>query len=132
VVILPIKEFSSIIVDGSSCIDLVPTLMVLMGLSGKEQKITNIKNLRYKECDRLEQMQRILSHFEVPFSYDENSDVFTIQGIIPKTKYIKIETAHDHRMVMCAAMMVKMFGGGEVAPVEACAKSFGNFFEYFR
>ena len=132
VTIYPLKEAKSIEVDGSGCIDLVPTLMVLMAYSGKEQKIKNIKNLRYKECDRLQEMQRILDIFEIKHAYDSDRDVFTVFGDVPKNMQCSVTTAHDHRMVMCAALLCKLNGGGEVAPKEAVAKSFGNFFEYFK
>tara|TARA_Y100000780_G_scaffold230853_1_gene254023 strand:+ start:14669 stop:15856 length:1188 start_codon:yes stop_codon:yes gene_type:complete len=130
--IYPIREPKSIEVDGSGCIDLVPTLMVLMAYSGKVQKIKNIKNLEYKECDRLEEMQRILDLFEIKHEYDQSQDIFTIHGDSPKMKTVSVEAAHDHRMVMCAALLCKLNGGGEVSPGEAVKKSFGNFFNYFK
>lgn len=128
----PISEFNEVNVDGSECLDLVPTLMFLMAYSGKKHCIKNIKNLRFKECDRLEEMLRIMELFGIDYSYDECKDELEITGSSPsKRPFGRIEVARDHRMVMVAAMFLKINGGGEIAPADAVEKSFPTFFNYF-
>ena len=122
-------------VDGSECIDLVPTLMFIASFCHSETRLTNIKYLTHKESDRLLEMMKILDVFKVDYNYDETKDVFTI---IPfegskesNLKPIKVVTANDHRMVMVSALYLKTLKGGSVAPMGAVNKSFPTFFKLF-
>ena len=127
----PATSFTTMDVDGSTCIDLVPTLAFLFAYSGSEHSIRNIQNLRFKESDRLAQTLRLLEVFEVEHTYDDSEDVLWIKGKAPDKKVRTLEVARDHRMVMAAAMFIKLNGGGSIAPAQAVAKSFPRFFEYF-
>lgn len=129
--VFPAKSYSSIEVDGSKCIDLVPTLMFLFSYTGQKQTVRNIKNLRFKECDRLEAMLQMLCAFKVDHSYEEEKDILVIYGRSPGYSPSEYVAPRDHRMVMTAAMFLKLNGGGTIAPAEAVKKSFPGFFDYF-
>ncbi len=119
-------------VDGSTCIDLVPTLMFLASQADGPSKIKNIANLRYKESDRLLEMQKILDFFHVKHKYEEGMGEFMIypaSQLSPSANRFK--TASDHRMVMVASLFFKLSGGGEISPSQAVSKSFPDFFDLF-
>lgn len=123
-------------VDGSSCIDLVPTLMFIAAFCCSKSTISNVRFLEHKECNRLLEMKEILTKFKVRFEYDETGDIFTI---LPYQKNqekllrgLKVLTANDHRMVMVTSLFLKQHGGGAVAPMESVFKSFPNFFTLFK
>lgn len=119
-------------VDGSKCIDLVPTLIYLASFIKGKSSISNVSFLRHKESDRLEEMMKILNYFNVSYSYDEKVDTLFVGDISKKVENVKIETAFDHRMVMVAGLFCKSLGGGEVAPKDCISKSFPDFFTLFR
>ncbi|MFT6631506.1 MAG: 3-phosphoshikimate 1-carboxyvinyltransferase [Bacteriovoracaceae bacterium] len=129
------SKLSGFEVDGSECIDLVPTLMFIASFCDSETKLTNIKFLTHKESDRLLEMMKILDIFKIEYFYDEAGDVFTIfplkETLENIFKPIKITTANDHRMVMVSALYLKTLKGGSVAPMESVNKSFPNFFSLF-
>lgn len=129
--VYPVKNFNSIEVDGSSCLDLVPTLAFLLAYSGKKQVIRNVANLRFKESDRLQAIMELLAAFEVEAVYDGQTDVLLIQGRRPDHIRRSYKAPRDHRMVMSAALFIKLNGGGELAPAEAVNKSFPEFFNWF-
>lgn len=130
--VFKIESFKSASVDGSQCLDLIPTLIYLMSYSSKEQKIYNLANLRFKECDRLEEMLSMLKTFQIEHSYDSGKDELLIKGSSPDNRVRDLSVARDHRMVMVAALFLKSNGGGSVSPSEAVNKSFSEFFQYFQ
>jgi 3-phosphoshikimate 1-carboxyvinyltransferase len=126
------KFTQGINVDGSTCLDLVPTLMFLAAFIPYNSSIRNIKNLKFKECDRLKEMERILSNFSIKYSYSEEDDLFEIY---PSKAYVKNDhfiTVNDHRMVMILTLFYKQLGGGEVTPDHSVSKSFSDFFNFFQ
>jgi 3-phosphoshikimate 1-carboxyvinyltransferase len=118
-------------VDGANCIDLVPTLMFLAAFIPYKSVIKNIKALRFKECDRLEEMQKILAFFNVNFHYNADTDIFTIFPSAVVARVYDLTVADDHRMVMVASLFFKTLGGGEIHPAWSVNKSFPGFFEIF-
>lgn len=119
-------------IDGSKCIDLVPTLMYLASFIPFESTITNIKSLQFKECDRLSEMMKILSFFNVKYNYNEAADKFQIYPSVPRADSKIFTTLDDHRMVMVVSLFFKTLGGGEVFPEHSVNKSFPEFFNIFK
>lgn len=118
-------------VDGSTCLDLVPTLMFIAANLPFESTIYNIENLRHKECDRLSEMLNILNHFSVNFAYDSSKDSLQIFPSTLEAKSKSYTTLNDHRMVMVLSLFYKITGGGEVHPANSVNKSFPEFFSLF-
>lgn len=118
-------------IDGSLCIDLVPTLTFIASYLPFESKIKNISNLIYKESDRLAEIMKILGRFKVKHSYDETQDILLIQGVTKKVDEISYICPNDHRMVMLVSLFLKQNSGGEIMPESAINKSFPEFFDYF-
>ena len=87
----------------------------------------NIEVLRHKESDRIQEVLNILYAFEVQCSYDESTDTMTIHGGDPIDKFVDLETAKDHRMIMVAYLFMRMNGGGQIHHVEHVNKSFPDF-----
>ena len=132
--ILPlINKKHNIEIDGSECIDLIPTLSYLFSFLDVEFRLNNVKTLKYKECDRLSEVIRILDIFNIRFEYNADSDQFVIYGNSKTNRSIDtcIKTENDHRMVMFSALFLKHFGGGEVSPPQSVNKSFPSFFDLF-
>ncbi|MEX1099076.1 MAG: hypothetical protein WEB87_01540, partial [Bacteriovoracaceae bacterium] len=131
--VFPAKNFNSVEIDGSQCLDAIPSLLFLLAYSKVPQKIKNIKNLRRKESDRLDEMTKMLKAFNISFEYDQEHDVISVKGPLPAGGPPKrLVTAFDHRMVMTGTLFLKINGGGEISPAEAVEKSFPEFFEVFK
>lgn len=120
-----------IIVDGSECIDLVPTLAYVASFLPYESRISNIEALEYKECDRLVETIRILEHFNVNCKYEKMNNRLIISPSKAKILNNQITVEPDHRMIMVSALFLKTLGGGAVAPHLNVSKSFPKFFDYF-
>jgi 3-phosphoshikimate 1-carboxyvinyltransferase len=122
--------FKSIDHDCSNCPDLVPTIAFICSFSDGESKLRNVKVLRYKESDRLEEVFKILNSFNIEHDYNEEKDVFSIIGKKESfSNEVIIETAEDHRMVMVSYLFLRAHSGGSVNHSGCVSKSFGNFFE---
>lgn len=130
-VVYPTYKFNSVSIDLSQCLDLGPTLAFLLSYTAQKHTLTNLKNLKFKESNRLNGVLKLLNDFEIQHSYDSENDQLDIQGKSPDAIVRDIVVERDHRMVMAASLYLKINGGGKVAPVEAVDKSFPSFFEYF-
>ena len=123
-------------VDGSESIDLVPTLAFIASHIPGKSLIRNVKDLIYKESDRLNELIKILEYFEVEHSYDSVKDILSIDGKdLSDYKFRqnhKFIPADDHRMVMIAALFIKIRGGGQISKIDSVAKSFPDFFTFFK
>ena len=117
--------------DGSQCIDLVPTLMLLASFIPFESTIRNIKTLEHKESNRLDEMRKILDKVGVSYSYSSKKDEMLLIGEKKYSNLVEIKTADDHRMIMVAALFLKLLGGGALTPHTGVKKSFKDFFNVF-
>jgi len=118
-------------IDGSKCLDLIPTLAYLFSYTETKAKISNLKSLKFKESDRLKEMLKALDEFEVKHQYDEGVDELIVEGVAPKVFKRDIQCAFDHRIVMMNTLFLKHNNGGEVSHPEAVKKSFTGFFDIF-
>lgn len=119
-------------IDGSTCIDLVPTLVYLASFLKKDCHIYKIQNLQYKESNRLEGVKFLLEQFQLRYNYDQVSDHLTLFGEESPISPFKLATEIDHRMVMVAVLFLKTLGGGEVAHTRCITKSFPSFYGLFK
>ncbi len=114
------------------CPDLVPALCFLFSYVDGKSSFKNIKNLKYKECDRLTEICHILSLFEIEHDYLENEDCLVIEGNSEKiSPFVSYDAPPDHRMIMMAALFMFHGKGGRIRGASHVQKSFSNFFEIF-
>ena len=124
------KHLSSIDHDCSNCPDLVPTLGYICSMAKGISKLSNVKVLRFKESDRLLELFKIFKSFNIVYDYNEKDDELIIHGNPNKVEeLLDIETADDHRMVMCSYLFLRSHSGGTVNHASSVSKSFANFFE---
>lgn len=112
-----------------NCLDLVPTLAFLAAYADSASTLTHIKNLQYKESNRLRAIEDMLKTFHIKYSYDENKDELVIEGKGKLMGPTDLKVVDDHRIVMMGYLFLRKNNGGTINNVEAVKKSFPDFFE---
>lgn len=127
------KNFQGFKLDCSECIDLVPTLAYLASFAKSESNFFQVSPLRYKECDRLDEIIKLLTFFGIKVEYFPKKDLLRVFPDMGKSQLNQYDlvTENDHRMVMVGSLFLKSLGGGSISPREAVTKSFPQFFKYF-
>ncbi|WP_417335283.1 3-phosphoshikimate 1-carboxyvinyltransferase [Halobacteriovorax marinus] len=116
--------------DCSNCPDLVPTLAFMCSRIDGESKLRNLSVLKYKESDRLLEIQKLLDLYLIDNTYDEQEDFLIIYGKSSRESSRKeIFPPDDHRIVMVSYLFLRAHGGGVLHSTSSVSKSFGNFFE---
>lgn len=92
-------------------IDEVPLLAVAAAFASGPTKITGVKELRTKESDRVAAIERLLQSVGVEVETLPNG--IEIKGGTPQGAGTIVETHHDHRTAMAAAVLAA--GAGDVA-----------------
>lgn len=123
-VVLKGNKLKGISVDMNDAPDSVPTLAVLSMFASGKTFIKNIKNLRYKESDRLSALANELK--KLGTTVNEGEDYLEI---IPSNSYRPtiIETYNDHRIAMSFAIAQLMIDEIQIKNPECVKKSFPNF-----
>jgi len=100
----PPKELSSVEMDLKKIPDAAMTAVVLASIAKGKSRLSGLKNLAYKECDRLNALKTELCKMGAKVDVDE--DGFSIEGVpLDTLRGAKIETYHDHRMAMCLSLL---------------------------
>jgi 3-phosphoshikimate 1-carboxyvinyltransferase len=124
---ISLKPFSF---DISKAPDLFPTLVFLSSHINGESKFFNLGVLAFKESARLDEMISMLKSFGVEYFHDAGADTLTIKG---KSNFLynlaTIRPARDHRIVMAAALFMRVNRGGELYEADCVEKSFPGFFK---
>ena len=115
-------------IDCSDCPDLVPTLSFLASTIKEPSYLKNIKVLRFKESDRLQELFKIFELFNVKYSYDEDKDILKLSKGDVVEKSIEYQAPADHRMIMTAYLFMRYHQGGEIFNYQHVNKSYPNFF----
>ncbi|MGK0367514.1 MAG: 3-phosphoshikimate 1-carboxyvinyltransferase [Thermoproteota archaeon] len=114
-------------IDASKMLDAVPPLVFIASYADGISRISGLKNLVFKETNRLKELEKILNSFNV--SYRVGEDYLEITGqkkvITDKVDYI---APKDHRMIMTAFLFLKMNAGGTISNEQHVKKSYPNFF----
>jgi 3-phosphoshikimate 1-carboxyvinyltransferase len=110
-------------------IDEIPMLAVLSALATERFSLSDAKELRTKESDRIAAL--VLNLRALGFACEEYADGFRVLGRekIPTTK-VRIDTFHDHRIAM-SFHIASYFSGADLALSEqsSVSVSFPNFFQ---
>jgi 3-phosphoshikimate 1-carboxyvinyltransferase len=119
-------ELTGIEIDMERMPDVVLTLSVVAWLAKGPTYITNIANLRVKECDRIHAAAAELQRLGV--KVDEGPDylrIYPSESIRPAM----IHTYDDHRVAMSFGLLKLLYDGIEIEEPECVAKSFPNFWQ---
>ncbi|MCD6011985.1 MAG: aroA [Flavipsychrobacter sp.] len=113
--------------DATDCPDLFPVLAILGACCDGESHIRGVHRLFHKESNRVESITEMLHDFAVPFSVED--DTLFITGV-PKLQGTIIDSYHDHRIVMAAAIgALRANGPVEITFAESVNKSYPDFFK---
>jgi len=119
------NRLKGITVDMSDTPDIVIPLAIVASFAEGMSRFTNIKHLRYKECDRLEAPACELRKMGIDARAEEDS-LIIVGG---KPKGAEIEVYNDHRMAMGFAIAGLKVEGVTINGAEAVNKSFPEFFD---
>ncbi len=120
-------ELIGIDVDMSDTPDAVPAIAVVASFAKGRTRITNIKHLREKECDRIDAVSSQL--LKMGITVKQGDDFLEITGGQPKGA--EIETFNDHRIAMAFSMPGLIIPGMEIENETCVEKSFPNYWEIF-
>jgi 3-phosphoshikimate 1-carboxyvinyltransferase len=112
-------------VDMNAISDTVMTLAAIAPLAGGPTTIRNVRNIRFKETDRLAAVATELRRLGV--EVEEREDGLTIQPAASLTP-AEIETYDDHRMAMSFAITGLRAPGISIQDPGCVAKTFPDFF----
>ena len=134
-VIPPLKGLNSINIDMNNMPDIVQNIILVSVFAKGTTRITNIQNLRYKECDRINDTAKELKKIGV--SVKTASDSLEIEGLgdIHNTqiKPPEINTYEDHRMAMVFALAAIRINSGVIIKDPDCVnKSFPLYWDYLK
>jgi 3-phosphoshikimate 1-carboxyvinyltransferase len=115
-------------VDMATMPDLVPTLAVLAAFAAGDTVITGVAHLRHKESDRLAAVATELAKMGI--AARETADGLVIRGGTPRGALI--HTYNDHRIAMSFAVAGLRTPGVAIEDPECVAKSFPEFWKFFR
>jgi 3-phosphoshikimate 1-carboxyvinyltransferase len=129
--VLPVLHHQSVKVNVDDCLDLVPALAFFLAHIKGKHELVGIRNLVFKESDRLKEVKRLLDCFG---RFNETvGDSLIIEGS-PElmNQSVNLVLPDDHRMVMTGALFLLHHSGGVIGPAEAVKKSYPNFFDLFK
>ncbi len=112
-------------VDMSDTPDAVPAIAVVASFAKGKTRITNIKHLREKECDRIDAVSSQL--IKMGIRVNQGEDYLEIIGGEPKGA--RIETFNDHRIAMAFSLPGLIVPGMEIENERCVEKSFPNFWQ---
>lgn len=115
-------------VDMNTMSDVAPTLAVAATLADSPTTITNIYNMRIKECDRIACIQTAFD--ALGLKMENGRDWMKIYPGKP-TREAVVNPEDDHRMAMIFALLGLVHGGVTIQDPECVAKTYPNFYEEF-
>ncbi|MCO4792563.1 MAG: hypothetical protein KC493_02535 [Bacteriovoracaceae bacterium] len=115
-------------IDCSGFPDLVPTLAYISSCSPGKSVLRNLEVLTHKECDRFEEIMKLLKLFNVEFNKNGYDLEITGRENTISTQ-VTYDPPDDHRMIMTAYLFMKRNGGGRISNYHHVKKSFPDFFK---
>lgn len=94
------------VIEGSQMQDAVPTLAVLAAFNRTPVRFTGIRNLRVKECDRVNALATELSRIRPGLGVEEGDDLLVASDpdLAGQRLPAEIRTYSDHRIAMSMAL----------------------------
>jgi len=129
----PEKLKAAGIIDMSKMQDIVPTIAVISAFADGETLITNIENLKFKECDRFNAIITELQKIGVNISAVDNKTIKIIGNTNAVNTYNSavFETYNDHRMAMALALTAIKIPNIKIKNPDCSCKTFPEFFGIF-
>lgn len=129
--ITPPEKMASISMDLNHIPDAAMTAVVLCSVAEGKSQLYGLKNLAYKECDRLMALKTELSKMGAKIEIHE--DGFVIEGV-PHTELhgANIETYHDHRMAMCLSLLGTLVENTIILDPGCVGKTYPNYWDDLR
>jgi len=115
-------------VDMNTMLDCVPTLAVVAAFAKGNTVIKNIRQLRYKETDRISAIATELTKIGAKIELVDNELIIYPQPLHGAV----IETYNDHRIAMSFAIAGLQVDGIKIKNPMCVTKSFPNFWEEFK
>jgi len=129
--VVPYVEF-----DVSQTPDIVPILAVAAAATHCITRITHAERLRLKECDRLQATCEALAKLGADIAQTDDGLIISGKKMVPGKPLFKaceVDSFHDHRMVMAAAIAATRADGPVcISDYRAIDKSYPDFFRNFR
>ena len=124
------KTLTPIDIDCSPCPDLVPALAFVCSYISGTSYLRNLSVLRFKESDRVEEIIKVLTKFNVEFELDLKSDTLIINGSnnAEKIEFTQYSPPKDHRIIMITYLFMRRNSGGKLFNFQHVEKSFPDFF----
>ncbi len=115
--------------------DLFPVLSVLCAFAQTGSSFTSLKNLRYKESNRLKNIELLMEALGVGF--ESNDDSFKIlkpvdRKFLSSLKPIDLSPDSDHRIAMAGAVAIQAGARVTIKDKGVVKKSFAHFWEVQR
>ncbi len=111
--------------------DIAPMLAMVCQMAEGTSRLKNCGRLRLKECDRLAGTVSILN--SLGGNAQEDGEDIVIRGVKKLNGSGKVDTFHDHRMVMLASVAALCAAGPvEVSDAEALDKSWPGYLATYR
>ncbi|MFK7827693.1 MAG: 3-phosphoshikimate 1-carboxyvinyltransferase [Oligoflexales bacterium] len=120
------RPLTAITVDMNTMSDVAMSLAIVALFAKGKTTITNVANMRIKECDRISAICTELK--KLGAQLEEWDDGFSIQGAKP-LQGAKLNTYDDHRMAMSLALVGLKVPGVVIADPACVSKTFPNYFE---
>ena len=116
--------------DATHCPDLFPILAILAACSEGESSIMGVHRLFHKESNRVGSITEMLGDFAVPWSVEDDrlfvNGVSQLQGTV-------IDSFHDHRIVMAAAIgALRAKGPVGITFAASVNKSYPDFYRHLQ
>jgi len=113
-------------VDMNSMSDVAPTLAVVATRAATPTTIHNIHNMRIKECDRIETIQRAFD--ALGLRMESGRDWMKIYPGKPARPAL-LDPQEDHRMAMIFTLLGLAYGGVTIRDPDCVAKTYPGFYE---
>lgn len=115
-------------VDMNTMSDVAPTLAVVATRAKTATTIRNVGNMRIKECDRIETLQRAFD--ALGLKMQTGPDWLRIEP--GKVKFeATLDPEDDHRMAMVYALLGLADGGVTIQDADCVAKTYPQFYQAF-
>jgi 3-phosphoshikimate 1-carboxyvinyltransferase len=121
-------ELKPLVADLNNIPDAAMTAVVLCAVTPGHSSLKGLKNLAFKECDRLTALATELN--KVGCRVQAHEDGFEIDGVpLESCHGAQIETYKDHRMAMCLGILGTVVPGIEILDPSCVNKTYPHFWK---
>lgn len=106
--------------------DLLPAVMATCAAKGIKLTVKGIGHLKYKELDRILNLEEELSKIGGVITKEGKSYILTSDNIVEKVEF---NTHDDHRIAMCLAPLVLVINEVIINDTDVVKKSYPNFWK---